>query len=64
MRRLHRGQDRTVLEPSYQRARFADLHALLRAVPRERIAVQCALADRLARCLEQSGYATSAGTGS
>ena len=53
-----------MLEPSYQRARFADLHALLRAVPRERIAVQCALADRLARCLDQSGYATSAGTGS
>jgi hypothetical protein len=33
-------EDRAALEPSYERALFADLHALLRAVPHERIAVQ------------------------
>jgi hypothetical protein len=33
-------EDRATLEPSYERALFADLHALLQAVPHERIAVQ------------------------
>jgi hypothetical protein len=33
-------EDRAALEPSYEQALFADLQALLRAVPHERIAVQ------------------------
>jgi hypothetical protein len=39
-RRLRAPEDRAELEPSYERALFADLHTLLRAVPHEHIAVQ------------------------